>query len=158
MEPSLRDHVERMLARLHDLGRRHEVVELHHMMIACASDIVTLHAFGESFRFLDQPDFGQSYFAASGVLLDMTHIFAAVPWLAGLAVSTPGWLAKWMNPSLSQFVDRKDVRLPLPFEKKKKKVLLLTSAARGSGGLIKSERYERATTTTELRTAFSEVS
>ncbi|KAH7374222.1 cytochrome P450 [Cadophora sp. MPI-SDFR-AT-0126] len=108
MEPSLRDHVERMLARLHDFGRSHEVVELHHMMIACASDIVTLHAFGESFRFLDQPDFGRSYFAASGVLLDMTHIFAAVPWLAGLAVSTPGWLAKKMNPALSQFVDRKD--------------------------------------------------
>ncbi|CAN9285974.1 unnamed protein product [Alternaria alternata] len=108
MEPSLRDHVERMLARIHDLGRRHEIVELHHIMIACASDVITLHAFDESFRFLDQPDFGRSYFAASGVLLDMTHIFAAMPWMASLAVSMPGWLAKAMNPALSQFVDRKD--------------------------------------------------
>lgn len=113
MEPSLRDHAERMLARLHDLGRRQEVVALHYMMIACASDVITLHAFGDSFRFLDQPDFGQSYFDASGILLDMTHVFGAFPWLAALAVSTPAWLAKWMNPALSQFVDRKDVSLSL---------------------------------------------
>ncbi|OBT53237.1 hypothetical protein VE04_06884 [Pseudogymnoascus sp. 24MN13] len=97
-----------MLVRMQKSGRRGEVVELHHMFKACASDIITLYAFGDSFHFMDQPDYGKPYFRAGEAFNSMTHVFGAFPWLLTIATSVPGWLFKHLNPEMTEFVDRRE--------------------------------------------------
>ncbi|KAF2120196.1 cytochrome P450 [Lophiotrema nucula] len=108
LEPIIHEHVGRLLSRMQDCGIHHEVVELHHMFKACASDIITLYAFGDSFHFLEKKDFGQPYFEAGDTFNGLTHVFGAFPWLARLAIATPGWLVKILNPSVSDFVDSQE--------------------------------------------------
>jgi cytochrome P450 len=109
LEPIIHEHMEKMLARLQTSGKRTEVVEPYHMLKACASDIITLYAFGDSFHFMDQPDFGRPYFQAGETFNSLTHVFGAFPWLLTLALSTPGWLIKLLSPNMTEFVDRKEV-------------------------------------------------
>jgi cytochrome P450 len=109
LEPIIQEHLEKMLVRMQKSGKQCEVAELHHMFKACASDIITLYAFGDSFHFMDQPDYGQPYFQAGEAFNSMTHVFGAFPWLLTLATSAPGWLIKYLNPEMTEFVDRREV-------------------------------------------------
>ncbi|WDK14961.1 cytochrome P450 [Colletotrichum graminicola] len=108
LEPILQDHMERMLFRMQESGTQCEVVELHYIFKACASDIITLYAFGDSFHFLDQSDYGVPYFRAGEAFNSMTHVFGAFPWLLTVASSAPGWLLKYLNPDMAEFVDRRE--------------------------------------------------
>lgn len=101
--------MDKLLVRMEKSGKRCEVVEPHHMFKACASDIVTLYAFGDSFHFMDQPDYGRAYFRAGEAFNSMTHIFGAFPWLLTLATSAPGWLVKYLKPEMTEFVHRREV-------------------------------------------------
>lgn len=112
LEPILQEYMDKMLVRMQKSGRRGEVVELHHMFKACASDIITLYAFGDSFHFMDQPDYGKPYFRAGEAFNSMTHVFGAFPWLLTIATSVPRWLFKHLNPEMTEFVDRREVRFP----------------------------------------------
>lgn len=109
LEPIIENHMHRMLLRMQRSGKYGEVVELHHMFKACASDIITLYAFGDSFHFMDEDDYGRPYFQAGEEFTSMTHVFGAFPWLFTLALSTPGWLIKYLKPKMTEFVDRKEV-------------------------------------------------
>ncbi|KAK6063590.1 cytochrome P450 [Seiridium cupressi] len=108
LEPILQEHMDKILNRMQKSGLRSEVVELHHMFKACASDIITRYAFGDTFGFMDQPDYGQSYFRAGEAFNSMTHVFGAFPWLLTIATSVPGWLFKYLNPDMTEFVDRRE--------------------------------------------------
>ena len=109
LEPIIQEHMGKMLVRMQESGNRCEVVELHHMFKACASDIITFYAFGDSFYFMDQPDYGQPYFQAGEAFNSLTHVFGAFPWLLTLVTSAPGWLIKYLNPKMTDFVDRREV-------------------------------------------------
>lgn len=109
LEPILQEYMCKMLHRMQKSGMQCEVVELHHMFKACASDIITLYAFGDSFHFMDQTDYGQPYFRAGEAFNSLTHVFGAFPWLLTIASSTPGWLMKYLKPEMTEFVDRREV-------------------------------------------------
>ncbi|KAK4243558.1 cytochrome P450 [Corynascus novoguineensis] len=108
LEPIIQEYMGKMLVRMQKSGTQSEVVELHHMFKACASDIITLYAFGDSFHFMDQSDYGKRYFRAGEAFNSMTHLFGALPWLLTIASSVPGWLLKYLNPEMTEFVDRRE--------------------------------------------------
>jgi hypothetical protein len=114
LEPIIQEHVGKLVRRLHEHGLRHDVIEPHHMLKACASDVITLYAFGDSFHFLDKADCGRSYFEAGDSFNSLTHVFGAFPWLARLAIAAPRWLIKVLRPSSAEFVDSQVVII-LPF-------------------------------------------
>ncbi|KAL7803486.1 cytochrome P450 [Trichoderma aethiopicum] len=108
LEPIVKEQIGQIFARLADSAKRKEVVEMHHLFKACASDIITLYAFGDSFSFLHQLDYGQGYFDACDKLNTMTHVFGNFPWLRILASSAPDWAIKKLVPSMSDFLDKKE--------------------------------------------------
>ena len=89
LEPIIHEHVLKLMKRFHEHGLRNEIIEPHHMLKACASDVITLYAFGDSFHWLDKPDCGRSYFEAGDMFNSLTHVFGAFPWLFRLAVAAP---------------------------------------------------------------------
>ena len=109
LEPIMKEHMAKMLSRLELSGRSGEVVQMHHVFKACASDVITVYAFGESFKFMDQPDYGWSYFESTYWFFYLTHVFGLVPWLVHLVQSAPGWAIRVFIPSLGELRDRQTV-------------------------------------------------
>ncbi|KAE8365518.1 cytochrome P450 [Aspergillus caelatus] len=108
LEPIIQEHMDKLLVRMQKSGAQCQVIKPYHIFKACASDIITLYAFGDSFHFMDRPDYGQPYFRAGEAFNSMTHIFGAFPWLLTLATTAPGWLVKYLKPEMTEFVDRRE--------------------------------------------------
>lgn len=94
-------------------GRSGEVLAMHHIFKACASDVITVYAFDDSFEFMNEPDYGKAFFDSTDVFFYMTHLFALVPVLVQFAQRAPSWLLKIFIPNLAQLRDRQDVRVSL---------------------------------------------
>jgi len=97
-----------MVARMAEAGKTEEVMQMHHVFKACASDVITVYAFGECFGFMESPDFGKAFFESTDVFFYLTHIFGLVPWLVNYVQNMPSWLVKLLLPSLSELRDRQD--------------------------------------------------
>ncbi|RYP39080.1 hypothetical protein DL767_002343 [Monosporascus sp. MG133] len=102
LEPIMKDHIAKMLLRIEEYGKTGEIVQLHHVFKACTSDVITMYAFGDSFRFLDQSDFGKPYFEATDMFFGLTHIFGHFTWFADLIQSLPIWAIAFFRPSLRE--------------------------------------------------------
>lgn len=114
LEPIIKDHLEKLLSRMETSGKAGEVLQMHHIFKACASDVITVYAFDDSFEYMNEPDYGKSFFDSTDVFFYMTHVFALVPALVLFAQNAPTWLLKTFIPNLSQLRDRQDVRILLP--------------------------------------------
>ena len=113
LELIITEHLEKLLSRMEISGNSGEVLQMHHIFKACASDVITVYAFDDSFEFINEPDYGKSFFDSTDVFFYMTHLFALVPALVQFAQNTPLWLLKIFIPNLAQLRDRQDVRISL---------------------------------------------
>lgn len=114
-EHIMKDHLSKLLSRLDQSGRAKEVVKIHEVFKAAASDIITMYAFNNAFHFLDMPDYGNSYFEATHKFFLLTHVCLFVPWLYPLIQNSPQWLLRLLFPGLSEVRDRQNVGLgPIP--------------------------------------------
>ncbi|KAH0383204.1 MFS general substrate transporter, partial [Aureobasidium melanogenum] len=100
IEPIMKDHMTKMFLRMEETAG--EVIQLHHLFKACTSDVITMYAFGDSFRFLDQPDLGRPYFEATELFFSLTHVFGHFTWVADLIQSLPISLVAILAPSLRE--------------------------------------------------------
>ena len=66
-------------------GKSSEVLQMHHIFKACASDVITVYAFNDSFELMNEPDYGRAFFDSTDVFFYMTHLFALVPVLVQFA-------------------------------------------------------------------------
>lgn len=110
LEPIMKKYLAKLVARIEKAGSSGEVIQMHHLFKACASDVITVYAFDECFNFMDTEDFGKSFFESTDVFFYLTHIFGLVPWLVQYVQNMPTWLVKTMFPRLSELRDRQDVR------------------------------------------------
>ncbi|KAJ6021662.1 cytochrome P450 [Penicillium herquei] len=108
LEPIMKTYMKKMFKILDKAGNTGQILHMHHLFKACASDVITVYAFGECFNFLDQPDHGRSFFESTDVFFYLTHIFGLVPWLVHYVQNMPSWLVKLLLPSLSELRDRQD--------------------------------------------------
>ncbi|POS72201.1 cytochrome P450, partial [Diaporthe helianthi] len=108
LEPIMKKYLAKLVARIEKAGSSGEVIQMHHLFKACASDVITVYAFDDCFNFMDRADFGKSFFESTDVFFYLTHIFGLVPWLVQYVQNMPTWLVKTLFPSLSELRDRQD--------------------------------------------------
>jgi len=113
LELIITEHLKKLLSRMKISGKSDEVLQMHHIFKACASDVITVYAFDDSFEFMNQPNYDKSFFDSIDVFFYMTHLFALVPALVQFAQNAPSWLLKVFIPNLAQLRDRQDVRISL---------------------------------------------
>ena len=111
LEPIMKTFMDKMLQRMEQSGKAGEVVQMHRIFKACASDIITMYAFGNCLRFMDEPDYGRTYFDATDWFFYLTHIFGQMPGVVHRVQSMPGWVIRALAPFLSPLRDRQDVRV-----------------------------------------------
>ncbi|KAI1442048.1 cytochrome P450 CYP682H1 [Annulohypoxylon stygium] len=108
LEPIMKEYMGKLISRMEQAGKTGEILQMHHLFKACASDVITVYAFGVCFGFMDTPDFGRAFFESTDVFFLLTHIFGLVPWLVGYVQTVPTWMIKTFFPSLSELRDRQD--------------------------------------------------
>lgn len=108
----MKKHMAKLLGRIDEHGKAGEVVQMHHMFKACTIDVINIYAFGDSFHFLDQLDYGSPYFDATEKFFGLTHIFGHFTWIADLVQSLPLSLVALCVPSLRQLWEKQNVLCP----------------------------------------------
>lgn len=100
-----------MFERWDKLGRGGGAV-LKMLMVfqAYASDVVTSYAFGDSFGFLDDEDWGEEYFSSQEKYFQLTHIFGSFPIVMSLINNMPSWVMGIFIPNLSAMSEKQEVR------------------------------------------------
>ncbi|KUI64499.1 Trichodiene oxygenase [Cytospora mali] len=88
LEPIMKKYMAKLIARMEKAGSTGEVLQMHHLFKACASDVITIYAFDDCFGFMDTPDCGKAFFESTD--------------------NMPTWLVKVLFPSLSELRDRQD--------------------------------------------------
>lgn len=109
LESVMKTYLAKMMTRMERSGKSGEVVQIHHVFKACASDIITQYAFGECLNFIDERDYGRWYFQATDLFFSLTHIFGLAPGLVHHAQNIPKWLLKISASFLIPLRDRQDV-------------------------------------------------
>ncbi|OQE88987.1 hypothetical protein PENNAL_c0015G00095 [Penicillium nalgiovense] len=108
LEPILQTYMGKMMTRLEKSGKAEEVVQFHRVFKACASDIITLYAFGDNMGYMDSPDYGNASQESTEWFFFLTHIFGLVPWLVQYAQNAPVWLVRLCFPALTALRERQD--------------------------------------------------
>ena len=101
--------MEKMISRMEECSGHCEVVEMQHMCKSCASHIVILYAFDDSFHFLDRAGYFRPYFEAGEKFTGLADIYGMFSSLVRLAIPTPSWLVKMLNPPMREFVDSHEI-------------------------------------------------
>ncbi|KAI1495097.1 cytochrome P450 [Biscogniauxia mediterranea] len=108
LEPIVKKYMAKMITRMDRAGETGEVLQMHHLFKACASDVITEYAFGECFGFMNKEDCGRAFFESTDVFFLLTHVFGLVPWLVHYVQNLPTWAVKLLVPQLSELRDRQD--------------------------------------------------
>ncbi|KAJ5400326.1 hypothetical protein N7465_010815 [Penicillium sp. CMV-2018d] len=108
LENVLKENLGTLLARLNRHGRAQDVVQVHYIFKALASDLITFHSFDQCLNLLDAPDYGKVGFDASDEFFMLTHLGKIFPWLMGLFTTAPTWIVRILFPHMIEMRDRRD--------------------------------------------------
>ncbi|KAH8424126.1 cytochrome P450 [Aspergillus melleus] len=108
LENILKENLGTLLKRLDQHGRAQEIVPVHYIFKALASDLITYYSFDQCLNLLDAPDYGKVGFDASDELFMLTHMGKVFPWLMGLFTSAPRWIVNILFPHMIDMRDRRD--------------------------------------------------
>nr|POE87145.1 trichodiene oxygenase [Quercus suber] len=108
LEPIMKNSLSKMFKHIDNASENGNIVQMHRLFKACASDVITQYAFGDSLNFLDQSDCGKPYFDATDWFFYLTHVFGLFPGLVAQAQTCPAWIIRIIAPFLSALRDRQD--------------------------------------------------
>lgn len=115
LEPIMKADMAKLLQRMREAAATQEVLNFHYVLKACACDIITAYAFGQSFDFLGQEDFATPYIEATDIFHFFNHAMCHFP-IVGTALATaPDWLIKAVFPGLTEMWNKKTVRCTPPY-------------------------------------------
>lgn len=109
LEPIIQESMDKLMARIATAGETGEVLRMHFVLKACASDIITKYAFGDSFHFLDEDDFATPYMEATDVFHLFNHAMCHFPIVGTLLAKAPDWAINTFIPGLSDMWDKRGV-------------------------------------------------
>ncbi|RYP39101.1 hypothetical protein DL768_010736 [Monosporascus sp. mg162] len=62
---TMKEYRAKMISRMEQAGETGEIMQMHHVFKACASDVITEYAFTECFGFMNTADFGRAFFEST---------------------------------------------------------------------------------------------
>ncbi|KAI5918541.1 cytochrome P450 [Camillea tinctor] len=111
-EPIFKKNVQRILQRWNKVGGSNgEVLNMHTVFQAYASDNITTYAFGDCFNFLDDEHWGAEYFSSQEKYFKLTHIFGSFPIIMRLVNNMPTWLLGMFIHNLSSMSEKQGWRI-----------------------------------------------
>ena len=84
-------------------------IDLYNGFRAISVDVITDYAFGKCYDFLEDEDFGASYFTMFRELVSSFWVFQQFPFLQSIAIGMPMWLARLTNKSAAGVMQIQEV-------------------------------------------------
>ncbi|PSR80440.1 cytochrome P450 [Coniella lustricola] len=108
LEHILKENLGKMLARLDRHSRAGDIVQIHYVFKALASDLITFYCFDQSMNHLDASEYGRGDMDASDKLFFLTHIGKVLPWVMNVYAHAPGWIIRVLLPDVYEQRKRRD--------------------------------------------------
>ncbi|KAE8309097.1 cytochrome P450 [Aspergillus transmontanensis] len=103
LEPMLRDMVDKLHTPLH----------MYHPFNAFTTDVVVEYTMGDSFHYLDDPDFSPQWSKTMQAIVNAGIQFKQFRWFISLFELLPRWLIMSINPDIGPVIDQKNESMRL---------------------------------------------
>ncbi|KAJ5543619.1 hypothetical protein N7461_009622 [Penicillium sp. DV-2018c] len=113
LEPMLRGMVDRLCTGMRNWKERHTPLHIYHAFNAYTTDVVVEYSMGESFHYLDDPDFSPQWSKTIEAIVEAGIQFKQFRWILGLFELLPHWLVVSINPHIGPVIDQKRESLRL---------------------------------------------
>ncbi|EPS25624.1 hypothetical protein PDE_00558 [Penicillium oxalicum 114-2] len=107
LEPMLREMVEKLCVGMRGWMQRQAPLHLYHAFNAFTTDVVVEYTMGQSFHYLDDPDFSPQWSTTIQAIVRAGMQFKQFQWFMALFELLPRWLVLKINPDLGPVLDQK---------------------------------------------------
>ncbi|CAG8024629.1 unnamed protein product [Penicillium salamii] len=107
LEPMLRTMVDKLCTGLRAWKERNVPLHLYHAFNAYTTDVVVEYSMGESFHYLDDPDFTPQWSKTIEAIVEVGVQFKQFQWVIGLFELLPRWVVVLINPDIGPVIDQK---------------------------------------------------
>ncbi|KAH8901066.1 putative cytochrome P450 [Thozetella sp. PMI_491] len=110
-EPEIHEMAQKMCSKVLRLASSGQVINTLDPYNCFTADAISQYCFGETFGFLDRPDFEQNYKRAFESLIATSHIFRHIPILRHLVSLMPA-LGPYLGPDIAYMVKSMNETIP----------------------------------------------
>ncbi|CEO59187.1 hypothetical protein PMG11_03870 [Penicillium brasilianum] len=107
LEPMLRGMVDKLCDGMRAWIDRRAPLHMYHAFNAFTTDVVVEYTMGNSFHYLDDPDFTPQWSKTIQAIVRAGVQFKQFQWIMGLFDYLPRWLVLSMNPDFGPVIDQK---------------------------------------------------
>ncbi|OQE14965.1 hypothetical protein PENFLA_c034G07049 [Penicillium flavigenum] len=107
LEPMLRKMVDKLCKGMRDWKERQIPLHVYHAFNAYTTDVVVEYSMGESFHYLDDPDFTPQWSKTIEAIVQVGVQFKQFRWVFSLFELLPRWLVVSINPHIGPVIDQK---------------------------------------------------
>ncbi|KAJ5327634.1 uncharacterized protein N7506_010736 [Penicillium brevicompactum] len=107
LEPMLRAMVGKLCTGLRAWKQKDRPLHMYHAFNAYTTDVVVEYAMGESFHYLDDPDFTPQWSKTIEAIVEVGVQFKQFQWVIGLFELLPRWVVVLINPEIGPVIDQK---------------------------------------------------
>ncbi|KAJ6002330.1 cytochrome P450 [Penicillium canescens] len=107
LEPMLRGMVDKLCIGMRAWKDRPAPLHVYHAFNAFTTDVVVEYTMGESFHYLDDPDFSPQWSKTIQAIVHAGIQFKQFRWMISLFELLPRWLVVSINPDIGPVIDQK---------------------------------------------------
>ncbi|KAJ5374407.1 hypothetical protein N7517_006413 [Penicillium concentricum] len=107
LEPMIRRMIDKLSKGMRDWKGRNTPLHIYHAFNAYTTDVVAEYTMGESFHYLDDPDFTPQWSKTIEAIVRVGTQFKQFRWVFTLFELLPRWLVMIINPHISLVVDQR---------------------------------------------------
>ncbi|GAB1198911.1 hypothetical protein APSETT444_008241 [Aspergillus pseudonomiae] len=113
LEPMLRGMVDKLCHGLRAWKDRQAPLHMYHPFNAFTTDVVVEYTMGDSFHYLDDPDFSPQWSKTMQAIVHAGIQFKQFRWFISLFELLPRWLVMSINPDIGPVIDQKNESMRL---------------------------------------------
>jgi cytochrome P450 len=107
LEPMLRAMVMKLCSGIRAWKERNTPLHMYHAFNAYTTDVVVEYSMGESFHYLDDPEFTPQWSKTIEAIVQVGVQFKQFRWIIGLFELLPRWAVVLINPDIGPVIDQK---------------------------------------------------
>ncbi|OQE05163.1 hypothetical protein PENVUL_c026G07851 [Penicillium vulpinum] len=107
LEPMIRGLIDKLRKGMRDWKERDTPLDIYHAFNAYTTDVVVEYTMGESFHYLDDPDFTPQWSKTIEAIVEIGVQFKQFRWILSFFELLPQWLVVRINPHIGPVIDQK---------------------------------------------------
>ncbi|KAJ5170027.1 uncharacterized protein N7500_002810 [Penicillium coprophilum] len=107
LEPMIRKMIDKLSKGMREWKERNTPLQIYHAFNAFTTDVVVEYTMGESFHYLDDPEFTPRWSKTIEAIVQIGVQFKQFRWVLSLFELLPRWLVVMINPHIGLVIDQR---------------------------------------------------